>query len=111
MERSGRRGRASTSMCQSLLGRAVQVVPIKPTLKPLEIKRLKLNSDELVSNFALKFNSCRYTLGPTPTLRANETEFSFLDAITIETALLKCEVGSGSHFTLNPRPLTLDLKS
>jgi hypothetical protein len=41
----------------------VQVVPVKPTLKPLEIKRLKLYTDELVSSFAFKFNLRRYTVG------------------------------------------------
>ena len=43
-------------------GRAVQVEPIKPMLKALETKRLKLQYDEPPSNFALKFNLRRYTL-------------------------------------------------
>ena len=43
------------------LGRAVQVVPIKPTLKPPGTKRLKLKYDELLSNFAFNFNLRRYT--------------------------------------------------
>ena len=37
-------------------GGAVQVDPMKPTLKPPGTKRLKLKYDELLSNFAFKFN-------------------------------------------------------
>jgi hypothetical protein len=39
----------------------VQVDPIKPTLIPPETKRLKVNNDESLSNFAFKFNLRRYT--------------------------------------------------
>jgi hypothetical protein len=42
-------------------GRAVQVDPIKPTLKAPGIKLLKLKCDKPLSNFAFKFNSRRYT--------------------------------------------------
>ena len=42
-------------------GRAVQVHPIKPTLKAPGARRLKLKYDELLSSFALKFNLRRYT--------------------------------------------------
>jgi len=38
------------------LGRAVQVDPIKPTLKAPGTKRLKLKYDEQLSNFAFNFN-------------------------------------------------------
>jgi len=41
-------------------GRAVQVDPIKPTLKPTGTKRLKFNFDELLSTSAFKFNLRRY---------------------------------------------------
>ena len=41
-------------------GRPVQVDPIKPMLKAPCTKRLKLRCDEPLSNFALKFNLCRY---------------------------------------------------
>ena len=37
-------------------GRALQVDPIKPTVKAPGTKRLKLEYEELPSNFALKFN-------------------------------------------------------
>ena len=42
-------------------GEAVQVDPIKPTLKAPEIKLLKLSYDKLLTNFAFKFNLRRYT--------------------------------------------------
>jgi hypothetical protein len=42
-------------------GRAVQVDPMKPTLKPPGTNRLKLKCDEPLSNFAFKFNWRRYT--------------------------------------------------
>ena len=38
----------------------MQVSPIKPTLKAPGTKRLKLNNDKLLSNFAFKFNLRRY---------------------------------------------------
>jgi hypothetical protein len=41
-------------------GRAAQVEPIKPTLKLPGTKRLKLECDEPISKFALKFNLRRY---------------------------------------------------
>jgi hypothetical protein len=61
-------------ICQALLsgqvrrqipvrGRAVQVDPIKPSLKPPEIKRLKLNDDEPLPNFGFKFNLRRCSVG------------------------------------------------
>jgi hypothetical protein len=42
-------------------GEAVQVDPMKPTLKAHGTKRLKLNFDSLLSNFAFEFNLRRYT--------------------------------------------------
>ena len=41
----------------------MQVDPIKPTLKAPGTKRLKLEYDGLLSNFAFKFNLRRYTQG------------------------------------------------
>ena len=38
----------------------MQVDPIKPTLKPPGTQRLKLKYDEVLSNFAFKFNLRRY---------------------------------------------------
>jgi hypothetical protein len=46
-------------------GEAVQVDPIKHTLKAPGITRLKLSHDESPSKVAFKFNLRRYTLGPT----------------------------------------------
>ena len=43
------------------LGRAVQVDPIKPKLKPSGTKRLKLNCDVLLPISAFKFKLRRYT--------------------------------------------------
>ena len=42
-------------------GNAVQVHPMRVTLKAHGTKRLKLNFDILLSNFVLKFNLRRYT--------------------------------------------------
>jgi len=38
----------------------VQVDPIKPTMKAPGTKRLKLEYDETLSDFAFKFKLCRY---------------------------------------------------
>jgi hypothetical protein len=43
-------------------GEAVQVDPIKPTLKAPGTNRLKLNYDALLSNVAFKFNLRRYNM-------------------------------------------------
>ena len=40
--------------------KAVQVDPIKPTLKAPGTKRLKLKHDKVLSSFAFKFNLRRY---------------------------------------------------
>jgi hypothetical protein len=45
-----------------LPGMAVQVNPMKPTLKAPGAKRLKLNYVELLSNFAFNFNLSRYNV-------------------------------------------------
>jgi hypothetical protein len=44
-------------------GEAVQVDPIKPTLKPPGTNRLKLGYDEPPSNFAFNVKLRRYTMG------------------------------------------------
>ncbi len=43
-------------------GKAVQVDPIKPTLKAPGTKRLKLKYDKLLSSFAFDFNLRRYNV-------------------------------------------------
>jgi hypothetical protein len=54
----------------SLPGRAVQVDPIKPTLKAPQSERLILQYDEPPANFAFTFNLRRYSQGtPTSGLR------------------------------------------
>ena len=57
---SGRTGSRATGAP----GKAVQVEPIKPTLKPPGTKRLKLEYVVPLSNVAFKFNLHRYTPGP-----------------------------------------------
>jgi len=47
------------------LGRAVQVDPVKPVLKPPGIKHLELKYDVLLSTFAFTFNLRRYPWAPT----------------------------------------------
>ena len=44
-------------------GRAVQVAPMKPKLKPPGTKCLKLNCDMLLSTSAFEFNLRRYNKG------------------------------------------------
>ena len=46
-------------------GRAVQIDPIKPTLKPPETKRLKLNCDARLTKTGFKFNLRRYSKATT----------------------------------------------
>jgi hypothetical protein len=48
------------------LGRAVQVEPINPALKEPGTKRLKLNYDEPLSNFAFKINLRRHIWASAP---------------------------------------------
>ena len=45
----------------------MQVDPVNPTLKAPVIKRLKPGCEALLSSFAFKFNSRRYTTGATYT--------------------------------------------
>jgi len=47
------------------LGEAVQADPIKPKLKPPGTNLLTLKHDELLSNFAFKFNLRRHSLAST----------------------------------------------
>ena len=50
-------------MLVGLYGRAVQVDPMNPKFKPPGTKRLKLNHDNPLSNFAFKSNLSRYNMG------------------------------------------------
>jgi hypothetical protein len=52
--------RAARDLCGDL-GRAVQIDPMKPMLKPPRTKRLKLKCDILLSSYSFKFNLRRYT--------------------------------------------------
>jgi hypothetical protein len=62
-ERVGRRRGGVRGGLLQHHGRAVQVVPIKPTLTAPGTKRLKLECDEPLSNFAFNFKLRRYTTG------------------------------------------------
>ena len=66
----GRQGRGAHPQRH---GEAVQVDPMKHTLKAPGIKRLKPQHDELLSSFAFKFNLRRYVTGfnfaPSPFLK------------------------------------------
>jgi hypothetical protein len=49
-------------------GKAVQVDPMKPKLRPPGTKRLKLECDVPLSRFAFIFNLHHYTVGPAAAL-------------------------------------------
>ena len=55
-------GHRGDERCDGPHGMAVLVDPMKLNLKPPGIKRLKLECDEALSNFAYNFNLCRYTM-------------------------------------------------
>ena len=51
-------------LCMCYDGEAVQVDPMKPTLKAPGATRLKLKYDEPLSKFAFNFHLRRYTTAP-----------------------------------------------
>jgi len=55
---------AAGALGAAALGRAVQVDPIKPPLKPPGTWRLKLKYDEPLSNLAFNFNLRHYSWAP-----------------------------------------------
>ena len=59
LQRGRRAGAGANSVIRR--GRVVQVEPIKPTSTAPGTKCLKLNYDELLSNFAFNFDLRRYT--------------------------------------------------
>jgi hypothetical protein len=58
--------RVNTSQYLNIRGKAVQVDPIKSTLKAPGTQALRLRYDQLLSTFALKLNSRRYTAASSP---------------------------------------------
>jgi len=64
---------------QSQHGRAMQVDPMKPKLKPPRTKRLKLEYDGLLSEFGFKFNLRKF--GFKFNLRRYNTGFTSFDNI------------------------------
>jgi hypothetical protein len=92
-ERGGGAGQAGTQHegHPPVRGRAVQVDPMKPMLKAPISKRLKLEHDKLLSNFAFKFDLRRYNEG----IKEKERRlFEELDA---------AKVGRSRLTLLNPR--------
>jgi len=61
----GQFGRRRTGVGREERGRAVQVDPIKPTLKAPGTERLKLKYEELLSHFGFKF-TCAATARSAP---------------------------------------------
>jgi len=73
----GARGDARHQMARRLRGhrgRAVQVDPIKPTLKASGTRRLKLICDDPLSKIGFKFNLRRYTVEALHVLRKREAK-------------------------------------
>jgi len=62
-----------TKPCDAITGRAVQVDPMKPSLKSVGTKRLELKYYKLLSSFAFNFNLRRYTLERARPNRARES--------------------------------------
>ena len=77
----------------------MQVDPIKPMLNALEVDLLKLNYDELLSNFAFKFDLRRYNLDHTLLNSATFGEVETTQEETLLAALTRSEAGA------YPRPL------
>ena len=85
-------------------GRAVQVDPIKPTLKAPGIKRLKLYYDEPLSNLAFKINLRRYTVEAAAARRAEVHALVLLAGglqLAVNTFLWDLLVGVGLSMTKN----------
>jgi hypothetical protein len=58
----------------TIIGKAVQVVPIKPTLKAPGHKHLKPEYHKMLSTFAFKVNLRRFTLGAATRSRGFSSE-------------------------------------
>ena len=78
-------------------GRAVQVDPIIPKLKLPGTKRLKLNWDEPLSNFAFKFNLRRHTTAALVRLRLGVTA-DRLRAVPVGRSFT-VDVGPARHYS------------
>ena len=87
----------------------MQVDPIKPTWKPTGTKRLKLQYDELLSNFAFKFNLRRYTAAAAADMTAAVAAKHALNVRDIARAL--AVVGRCRLTLSNPHGKRLDLSA
>jgi hypothetical protein len=81
---SGGRARQGHPAAAGAYGRAVQVDPTKPTLKAPGTKRLRLKYDGVLSGFAFKSNSRRYS---TELLRLSGMLYGFLRHVLREQRL------------------------
>ena len=79
-------------------GRAVQVDPIKPTLKARGTNRLKLNPDGLLQKFAIKFNLRRYNL-----VYDRGTTFGLRTGGRIESILMSLPLTARWQYDMQPK--------
>ena len=95
----------------------MQVDPIKPKLNPPGTKRLKLKCDVLLSTFAFKFNSRRYTpddfidaLGMLLAGRVVETTFFGSQGVSVQTKAGSCQTSYSSvlYFKSNDQNPTVN---
>ena len=93
----GAREQAVRRVPDGVRGEAVQVDPIKPTLKPPETKYLKLTHHELLSAVAFKFNLRRYNEAAAIKTQSSLSVLNFgqnaIFSASISAAMLLCAGG------------------
>ena len=82
----------------------MQVDPVKPTLKALGIKLLKLNYDEPLSKFAFKLNLRRYSEVVNAVVEGAPDEAARLDGL-YRTVFQYVAVAGGTEVGAYARPL------
>jgi len=80
-------------------GRAVQVDPIKPTLKAPGTKRLKLKYDKLLSNFAFKFQLAPLQHDAVPEWLRALRLYNYFEVRAVQVDSIKPRVESAYGFT------------
>ena len=80
-------------------GRAMQVDPIKPKLKPPGTKRLKLKYDIMHSSFALGFNLRRYTMDIRAMYTAVNDSLSPAEILTLRVCSVLGEITPAGRHT------------
>ena len=103
------RRRVSGRRTARVRGRAVQLDPIKPTLKVPGTKRLKLQYDEFLSSLPFKFNLRRYTGGKRSVASEQPipTQWS-LDMVTKEWTQLLAGPKTCRHLAASSNPPRLN---